>query len=116
MTVLLTVGFAVGVAIVALIGVFFFASRRRHTRFDCDWSSDVCSSDLHVPACSLAEMTEPTSAGLSTCLLILSIALFQFGCDRGGSDVSSRRPESSPVRSEERRVGKECRSRWSPYH
>src|SRR2546430_12428510 len=26
--------------------VFFFASRRRHTRFDCDWSSDVCSSDL----------------------------------------------------------------------
>src|SRR2546430_7344787 len=36
----------------------FFSSRRRHTRFDCDWSSDVCSSDLftesvrsfHVPA------------------------------------------------------------------
>src|SRR2546430_2745627 len=24
---------------------FFFSSRRRHTRFDCDWSSDVCSSD-----------------------------------------------------------------------
>src|SRR5205085_5490506 len=34
----LTVGFA--------IAVFFFSSRRRHTRFDCDWSSDVCSSDL----------------------------------------------------------------------
>src|SRR2546427_12010531 len=31
---------------------FFFSSRRRHTRFDCDWSSDVCSSDLelHRPA------------------------------------------------------------------
>src|SRR5688572_13040509 len=28
--------------------MFFFSSRRRHTRFDCDWSSDVCSSDLHV--------------------------------------------------------------------
>src|SRR2546430_10098870 len=29
------------------VGVFFFfSSRRRHTRFDCDWSSDVCSSDL----------------------------------------------------------------------
>src|SRR2546427_11953051 len=28
---------------------FFFSSRRRHTRFDCDWSSDVCSSDL--PRC-----------------------------------------------------------------
>src|SRR6266853_2939147 len=27
---------------------FFFSSRRRHTRFDCDWSSDVCSSDLIV--------------------------------------------------------------------
>src|SRR6266853_1847021 len=30
---------------------FFFSSRRRHTRFDCDWSSDVCSSDLdELPA------------------------------------------------------------------
>src|SRR2546430_5235176 len=27
---------------------FFFSSRRRHTRFDCDWSSDVCSSDLRM--------------------------------------------------------------------
>src|SRR5882762_5340954 len=27
---------------------FFFSSRRRHTRFKCDWSSDVCSSDLHI--------------------------------------------------------------------
>src|SRR5256886_8465994 len=31
---------------VGLSLVFFFSSRRRHTRFDCDWSSDVCSSDL----------------------------------------------------------------------
>src|SRR2546430_5597036 len=28
------------------VSLFFFSSRRRHTRFDCDWSSDVCSSDL----------------------------------------------------------------------
>src|SRR2546427_6788792 len=28
--------------------IFFFSSRRRHTRFDCDWSSDVCSSDLET--------------------------------------------------------------------
>src|SRR5256886_7706231 len=28
-----------------LVSIFFFSSRRRHTRFDCDWSSDVCSSD-----------------------------------------------------------------------
>src|SRR2546430_6037562 len=33
--------------------IFFFSSRRRHTRFDCDWSSDVCSSDL-PPARPLA--------------------------------------------------------------
>src|SRR2546430_8203623 len=37
---------------------FFFSSRRRHTRFDCDWSSDVCSSDLRRvppdPALALA--------------------------------------------------------------
>src|SRR5688572_32060642 len=32
------------------LSFFFFSSRRRHTRFDCDWSSDVCSSDLkHQP-------------------------------------------------------------------
>src|SRR2546430_15773518 len=30
--------------------IFFFSSRRRHTRFDCDWSSDVCSSDLADPS------------------------------------------------------------------
>src|SRR5579859_8243270 len=32
------------------MSVFFFSSRRRHTRFDCDWSSDVCSSDLAQPS------------------------------------------------------------------
>src|SRR2546427_4121044 len=30
------------------VQIFFFSSRRRHTRFDCDWSSDVCSSDLNA--------------------------------------------------------------------
>src|SRR5256886_11869402 len=34
-------------AIVICCLFFFFSSRRRHTRFDCDWSSDVCSSDLY---------------------------------------------------------------------
>src|SRR2546430_13669744 len=33
---------------------FFFSSRRRHTRFDCDWSSDVCSSDLDYPLLRMA--------------------------------------------------------------
>src|SRR6516165_1091111 len=32
---------------------FFFSSRRRHTIFDCDWSSDVCSSDLRLPRASI---------------------------------------------------------------
>src|SRR5467141_4628732 len=32
-----------------LVFFFFFSSRRRHTRFKCDWSSDVCSSDLVDP-------------------------------------------------------------------
>src|SRR2546430_7424208 len=32
----------------SVISYFFFSSRRRHTRFDCDWSSDVCSSDLSL--------------------------------------------------------------------
>src|SRR2546430_10580045 len=34
---------------------FFFSSRRRHTRFDCDWSSDVCSSDLFIKSKSAAK-------------------------------------------------------------
>src|SRR2546430_10050271 len=33
--------------------IFFFSSRRRHTRFDCDWSSDVCSSDLFDKAVAM---------------------------------------------------------------
>src|SRR3712207_7242089 len=79
---------------------FFFSSRRRHTRYWRDWSSDVCSSDL--PACGVAALK---------------------GC--ATSDVRGSSPEGlryeprapwQPARSEERRVGKECRSRWSPYH
>src|SRR2546430_6978414 len=39
--------------------LFFFSSRRRHTRFDCDWSSDVCSSDLpDVPVITLTGSRE----------------------------------------------------------
>src|SRR2546427_2452582 len=35
-----------------MVCFFFFSSRRRHTRFDCDWSSDVCSSDLSSRRCA----------------------------------------------------------------
>src|SRR6476661_8100233 len=39
--------------ILLLLFLFFFSSRRRHTRFKCDWSSDVCSSDLAAEALAL---------------------------------------------------------------
>src|SRR2546430_6683215 len=42
--------------------VFFFSSRRRHTRFDCDWSSDVCSSDLAPSGCTL-DFTQVSASG-----------------------------------------------------
>src|SRR2546430_11064892 len=74
---------------------FFFSSKRRHTSFDCDWSSDVCSSDLS----NNASRQVPRPAAPS-------------------SIVRACQPAVPPIgpRSEERRVGKECRSRWSPYH
>src|SRR5688572_31247714 len=78
---------------------FFFSSRRRHTRFDCDWSSDVCSSDLKL-ARQAAKDGDP--------LVIVA------GGDGTLQDVAGQLVGS--LRSEERRVGKECRSRWSPYH
>src|SRR2546430_764822 len=50
---------------------FFFSSRRRHTRFDCDWSSDVCSSDLVVinyaliPTVQMAELVSQCRASIA---------------------------------------------------
>src|SRR2546430_9119305 len=41
--------------------VFFFSSRRRHTRFDCDWSSDVCSSDLTLRGSFASRPASPAS-------------------------------------------------------
>src|SRR6266853_3644154 len=51
---------------------FFFSSRRRHTRFDCDWSSDVCSSDLALavylfaPMAVVVPLTISTAVGAAT--------------------------------------------------
>src|SRR2546430_5942109 len=73
---------------------FFFSSRRRHTRFDCDWSSDVCSSDL----LRISSERQESFAATTDCAL------------------PGTRRRVLLRRSEERRVGKECRSRWSPYH
>src|SRR5438309_6296963 len=48
-----------------MLYLFFFSSRRRHTRWNCDWSSDVCSSDLMgTPACNdLAKARVPIQPG-----------------------------------------------------
>src|SRR5690606_41202914 len=89
---------------------FFFSSRRRHTRFSRDWSSDVCSSDLghHQPV----ELALQHPARRATA----RIAKQHEG--RREQDSASQRPRDMQLapRSEERRVGKECRSRRSPYH
>src|SRR4030066_239625 len=52
---------------------FFFSSRRRHTRFKCDWSSDVCSSDLND---TLARVVEWVVAKPLKVLLVIIIAFF----------------------------------------
>src|SRR2546430_2402925 len=50
--------------------LFFFSSRRRHTRFDCDWSSDVCSSDLRCG--ETVAVTGRSGSGKSTLLNLIS--------------------------------------------
>src|SRR5437870_12800902 len=73
----------------------FFSSRRRHTRWPRDWSSDVCSSDLGLNL-SVADK------------LVIARQLDEFGV----GFIEGGWPGAIPKRSEERRVGKECRSGW----
>src|SRR5205085_8375995 len=87
--------------------IFFFSSRRRHTRFDCDWSSDVCSSDLlKTPLLHLDDSKAWSqwfdAAGVAAPELPHGLTL-------------NRASMLIDARSEERRVGKECRSRWAPH-
>src|SRR5688572_32301411 len=94
--------------------LFFFSSRRRHTRFDCDWSSDVCSSDLGasqkiIAAQNITASPKPDNASSKS-------KPKDGNGSRSPSPAPSKRPSKEKLRSEERRVGKECRSRWSPYH
>src|SRR5205085_4856090 len=87
---------------------FFFSSRRRHTRFDCDWSSDVCSSDLdrgrHAWHCTCADAVYKAEEQGRVCKHVQG--LLEFGAALPRPQFMRR------SRSEERRVGKECRSGW----
>src|SRR5690348_17566336 len=91
--------------------LFFFSSRRRHTRWTGDWSSDVCSSDLLMMSFdglldSGHKLESHRNAGEAAESYLHPPRRSKFGC-------LAQRKRSS--RSEERRVGKECRSWWSPY-
>src|SRR2546430_12234016 len=94
---------------------FFFSSRRRHTRFDCDWSSDVCSSDLG------SDGAPPGNRRFAYYIDVRDVDGLYTEL-KPKLDTLPKGDVYGPVnqpygqRSEERRVGKECRSRWSPYH
>src|SRR2546427_7100221 len=97
------------------IFIFFFFKQKTAYEIDCDWSSDVCSSDLQR---CLAGARVDRIAELAGCSKALIYDYF------GNKDQLFDAVYDALVvafvqevpRSEERRVGKECRSRWSPYH
>src|SRR2546430_12335836 len=95
---------------------FFFSSRRRHTRFDCDWSSDVCSSDLNLLSGSELYPYRYFLLFDSSGEALGAIIPLSLGYVFGASWEAVGDVLGYSSRSEERRVGKECRSRWSPYH
>src|SRR5256885_3866085 len=98
---------------------FFFSSRRRHTRLQGDWSSDVCSSDLAAVKAMIGTGMDPAQAYQSLTALQTSHFQGQILKQLSAANVALQNGDEKSVkqaRSEERRVGKECRSRWSPYH
>src|SRR5207253_6011230 len=82
---------------------FFFSSRRRHTRWPRDWSSDVCSSDL--------KGTMNITPWMEWFLGCLGRAI-----DGAQTALANVLAKARFWRSEERRVGKECRSGWGADH
>src|SRR2546422_4081412 len=91
--------------------MFFFSSRRRHTRCSRDWSSDVCSSDL----LTLVTLAGPARSAAGP-YREYEIRFIGEASPLGKSPNDADLINAVAWRSEERRVGKECRSRWSPYH
>src|SRR5206468_7478458 len=101
----------------------FFSSRRRHTRSDRDWSSDVCSSDLSMgtPHENLVAL-QLFNAVVAVSALLLGAAITERdGAERRGAadytrlQLSEGRLRLALERSEERRVGKEGGARGWPY-
>src|SRR3712207_8857864 len=92
---------------------FFFSSRRRHTRYWRDWSSDVCSSDLGLHM-DYHQVTD--EAQYLDYPHYLAVTKYVYDLVLATANLPRRPQLDAPCRSEERRVGKECRSRWSPYH
>src|SRR5690606_39775292 len=97
-----------------------FSSRRRHTRFSRDWSSDVCSSDLFFKLCSISYFTVNNKVAHLVYTVMFLFPLQPFSAFvalvRAGCRVALRlchllHMEDSRSRSEERRVGKEWGSR-----
>src|SRR5437762_9152952 len=98
---------------------FFFSSRRRHTRYIGDWSSDVCSSDLfRVLDRGPRSQARPDSLEHADRVArAAGIAAQQYLGRVGPDDRDARQAlRRERERSEERRVGKEGRSRWSKEH
>src|SRR5207237_7033500 len=88
----------------------FFSSRRRHTIFKCDWSSDVCSSDLRCsrpgfPGSQVVNIGRAKASGNE-----FAANLHVLDGRRIGWTIGTQLANNG--RSEERRVGKEGRSRW----
>src|SRR3989442_3982429 len=98
--------------------MFFFPSRRRHGRCGRDWSSDVCSSDLLPEEGIHTRVVEGRDRSVTSTTLVWipssgrGVPLSPLWVGGACGWV----PSTPLGRSEERRVGKECRSRWSPYH
>src|SRR5690606_40818314 len=92
-----------------LFMLFFFSSRRRHTRFSRDWSSDVCSSDLDLSVRAAMNAGVGGSTRASALMAALAVGAGNLG---GGREVylcvALWQSLGSDLRSEERRVGKEC--------
>src|SRR5207253_3670366 len=99
---------------------FFFSSRRRHTRWPRDWSSDVCSSDLRSSSFALKALRaklelllqNPKDVNVGQVTTLIGILTDKIDRARG-LDVKRVEHEHKLDRSEERRVGKEKRSQSS---